>query len=94
MFVRGREDDGLLCENFFRRNNNTETMQKIAKIRLEDLLTRGGIKMLYQINMELEINFTLVQYMRLSEAITFFLAKKEGIAPAVPIGISVFSYFL
>jgi hypothetical protein len=48
--------------------------------------------MLYQINMELEINFTLVQYMRLSEAITFFLAKKEGIAlaPAVPIGISVF----
>ena len=48
---------------------------------------RGGVKSLAQINTEFEVDFTLNTYMRLSEALTYFLEKKENVPPAVPVGI-------
>jgi hypothetical protein len=78
--VRGRRDPGLLCRQFFGRNTTNDLLEKIALIRLEDITERNGIKTLDQLNMDVNINFSLVEYMRLSEAITFFLDKKKRCA--------------
>jgi hypothetical protein len=88
--VRGRRDPGLLCRQFFGRNTTNELLEKIALIRLEDITDRNGIKTLDQLNMDVNINFSLVEYMRLSEAITFFLDKKKDAPVAIPIGVQAF----
>jgi hypothetical protein len=90
IFVRGRGDHGLLCKRFFGENLPNQILEKIAKLRLEDLLMRGGIKSLAQINTDLGLDFTLVTYMRLSAAITYFIEIKQNVPPAVPIGICAF----
>jgi hypothetical protein len=90
IFVRGRGDNGILCRNFFGNGTPVNLLEKIAKLKLEDLLMRGGMKSLAQINTDFEVDFTLNTYMRLSEALMYFLEKKENIPPAVPIGIGNF----
>jgi hypothetical protein len=90
LFVRGRGENGILCKRFFGENLPNQTLEKIAKLKLEDLLMRGGIKSLAQINTDLGIDFTLVTYMRLSAAITYFMEIKQNVPPAVPIGICTF----
>jgi hypothetical protein len=70
LFVRGKGENGILCKQFFGENLTNQTLEKIAKLKLEDLLMRGGKKILAQINTDLGIDFTLVTYMRLSAAIT------------------------
>jgi hypothetical protein len=90
LFVRGRRDPGLLCRQFFGRNTTNKTLEQIALLRLEDITERNGIKTLDQLNMDVNLNFILVEYMRLSEAITFFLDKKKDVPPAVPIGVQAF----
>jgi hypothetical protein len=90
IFTRGRGDNAILCKNFFGNATPLNIVEKIAKLRLEDLLMRGGIKSLAQINLEFGVDFTLNTYMRLSGALTFFLEKKENVQPAIPIGISAF----
>jgi hypothetical protein len=80
----------ILCKRFFGENLPNQTLEKIAKLKLEDLLMRGGIKSLAQINTDLGIDFTLVTYMRLSAAITYFMEIKQNVPPAVPIGICAF----
>jgi len=37
---RGRNDNGLLCENFFGRNKPFDTFVKIAKLKFEDFFVR------------------------------------------------------
>jgi hypothetical protein len=65
IFVRGRGDHSLLCKRFFGENLPNQILEKIAKLRLEDLLMRGSIKSLAQINTDLGLDLTLVTYMRL-----------------------------
>jgi len=69
---RGRNDNGLLCENFFGRNNSFETFSKIAKLKYEDFFVRNGTKTLNSVNIEFDLNLTLVTYMRLHEALDFY----------------------
>jgi hypothetical protein len=90
LFVRGRGENGILCKRFFGENLPNQTFEKIAKLKLEDLLMRGGIKSLAQINTDFGIDLTLVTYMRLSAAITYFIEIKQNVPPAVPIGICAF----
>ncbi len=90
IFGRGRGDNGILCKRFFGENLPNQILEKIAKLRLEDLLMRGVIKSLAQINTDLGIDFTLVTYMRLSAAITYFIEIKQNVPPAVPVGICTF----
>ncbi len=60
MIRRGANDNGLLCENFFGRNNSYETFSKIAKLKYEDLFVRNGTKTLNSVNIEFDLNLTLV----------------------------------
>ncbi len=90
LFIRGANDNGLLCENFFGRNATFLTLSKIAKIRLEDLLIRDRVKSLDEINEDLGLNLTLVIYMRLSEAITHHLSTKNKLPNTLPVGILPF----
>jgi len=90
LFVRGRGENGILCKRFFGLNLPNQTLEKIANVKLEDLLMRGGIKSLAQINIDLGIDLTLVTYMRLSAAITYFIEIKQNVPPAIPIGICAF----
>jgi hypothetical protein len=41
---RGANDNGLLCENFFGRNNSYETFSKLAKLKYKDFFVRNGTK--------------------------------------------------
>jgi hypothetical protein len=40
--------------------------------------------------MDTRLNFTLVEYMRISEALAFFLEKKKDVPVSVPVSISAF----
>jgi hypothetical protein len=77
LFVRGRRDNGLLFRQFFGRNTPNNIIEIIANLKLEDFVERNAIKTLDQLNMDTCLNFTLVEYMRLSEALVFFLDKKR-----------------
>jgi hypothetical protein len=90
IFVRSQNDRGLICENFFGRHLGFAFFEKIAKLRLEDLMTRGGLKSLDDINNEYDLNLTLVIYMRLQTAVHFFLEKKGGVPPAIPMSAHTF----
>jgi hypothetical protein len=69
---RGENDNGLLCENFFGRHNTFETFSKIAKLKYEDFFVRNGSKTLHSVNLEYDLNLSLVTYMRLHEALAFY----------------------
>jgi hypothetical protein len=75
---RGERDNGLLCENFFGRNNSFETFSKIAKLKYEDFFGRNGTKTLHSVNMEYDLNFSLVTFMRLHEALRFYSRQYEN----------------
>jgi hypothetical protein len=51
--------------------------KKLAKLRFEDFFVRGGTKSLNDINLEFDINLSLVTYMRLHEALEFFVANRR-----------------
>jgi hypothetical protein len=76
--------------SFFGRNIRNNTLEKIATLKLEDLIERNVIKTLDQLNMDTQLNFTLVEYMRISEALAFFLDKKKDVPASVPISITTF----
>ncbi len=57
IFTRGRGDNAILCKIFFENETPLNIVEKIAKLRLEDLLMRGGIKSLAQINPLVAENF-------------------------------------
>jgi len=90
LFVRGRRDNGLLCRQFFGRNTPNNIIEIIANLKLEDFVERNAIKTLDQLNMDTRLNFTLVEYMRISEALAFFLDKKKDVPVSVPVSISAF----
>jgi hypothetical protein len=76
LFRRGRNDDGLLCERFFGKNYGE--LCKIAKLKFEDFFTRRGTKTLDELNREYDLNFSLVTYMRIHEALQFAALKLEN----------------
>jgi hypothetical protein len=76
-FRRGRNDNGILCERFF--GNNYEELRKISKLKFEDFFVRRNVpKSLDELNREFSINFMLVTYMRLHEALEFAANKKAN----------------
>jgi len=62
---RGQDDNGLLCENFFGVQNTYSYFEKIARLQICDIWERGGMKSLDSINLETELNFSLLTYMRI-----------------------------
>jgi hypothetical protein len=90
-FRRGRGDDRILCERFFGQGNNFERMKKIAKLKYEDFFTRGVSKTLDELNTEFELEFTLVDYMRIHAALHFSVnrAGNEG-EPMAPQSLEFF----
>jgi hypothetical protein len=89
---RGANENGLLCENFFGRNNSFETFSKIAKLKYEDFL-RNGAKTLHSVNIEYDLNLSLVTYMRLHEALEFYsrqYVNNEGPSQSLQFFIKTF----
>jgi hypothetical protein len=74
-FRIGRNDDRMLSERFF--GNNFGELERIAKLKFEDLFNRRAPKTLDEINREFNLNFMLVTYMRLHEALEFAASKKR-----------------
>jgi hypothetical protein len=60
------------------RDTGYDDLVKIAKLKFEDLFTRGGPKSLFETNREFDINLSLVTYMRLHEALELYKNKKAG----------------
>jgi hypothetical protein len=91
MFQRSRDDNGMLDEIFFGRDTGYDDLVKIAKLKFEDLFTRGGPKSLFETNREFDINLSLVTYMRLHEALELYKNKKAGNDnPGPAVGIEFF----
>jgi hypothetical protein len=81
-FRRGRDDNDLLCERFFGFNrldpNSKIELRKIALLKFENFFSCGGAKTLDKINPEYDVNFNLVTYMRLHEALQFAVESKRN----------------
>jgi exonuclease III len=77
-FRRGRNDNGILCENFFGARGNFDLCAKLAKLKFEDFFIRGGPKSLADLNNDYDLNFSLVTYMRLHEALGVVVNNNRG----------------
>jgi hypothetical protein len=82
MFKRGRNDNGILDENFFGNYRTSEELQKIAKLGFDDFFVRGRPKTLHQLNLDTGIEFDLNCYMRLHEALQFYIDSRRNDEPA------------
>ncbi len=82
MFKRGRNDNGILDENFFGNRRTFEELQKIARLVLDDFFVRGRPKTLHQLNLDTGIEFDLNFYMRLHEALQFYIDSRRNDEPA------------
>jgi hypothetical protein len=78
-FRRGRNDERILCERFFGLNGNDHLeLRKLAKLKYEDFFVRRAAKSLDELNREYELNFTLVTYMRLHEALQYAVDRQAN----------------
>ncbi len=93
-FRRGRNDDGILCENFFGARGNFAPCTKLAGLRFENFFVRGGPKSLADLNTEYDLNFSLVTYMRLHEALGVTVNNKrdEEVKPTMSLEFFVKSF--
>jgi hypothetical protein len=93
-FRRGRNDNGLLCERFFGFNrldpNSEIELRKIALLKFENFFSHGGAKTLDEINREYDLNFNLVTYMRLHEALQFAVDSKRNADTDLSLSIEYF----
>jgi hypothetical protein len=80
-FRRGRDDERLLCENFFDTRNNFELTCKIAKLKFEDFFVRNRAKSQNDLLTEYGIDLNLVTYMRLHEALQFAVDSRRNNDP-------------
>jgi len=82
-FRRGRNDDRILCERFFGLNVNDHfELRKIAKLKYDDFFVRRAAKSLDEINREFNLNFSLVTYMRLHEALRYAVDRRANVNEA------------
>jgi hypothetical protein len=77
-FRRGRDDDRLLCENFFDTRDNFDMNCKIAKLKFEDFFVRNQPKSQNSLLVEFGIDLNLVTYMRLHEALQFAVDSRRN----------------
>jgi hypothetical protein len=85
IFKRGRNDNGILCNNFFRLENTFEQLEKIAKLKFEDFFNQAGApRSLQEINLDFNIDLSLATYMRLHEALQFYVSKLRNIDASKP----------
>jgi hypothetical protein len=90
MFKRGRNDNGLLDENFFGRNLSFETYSKIACLKFDDFFTNGRQKTLDQLCDDSGVNFSLVTYMRIHEALQFYVLSRRNDEPSPDQSVATF----
>jgi hypothetical protein len=81
MFKRGRNDDGILDENFFGFNRSFAEFMRIAKMKFDDFFVRGRPKSLNQLNLDSGIDFDLNCYMRIHEALQFYITTRRNDEP-------------
>jgi hypothetical protein len=75
--VRGPADTGILNGGFFSGNVPVLNMEKISKLRITDLFRNGNFLSLDEISANLEIEFSLATYLRLSGSILGYKYRQE-----------------
>jgi hypothetical protein len=90
MFKRGRNDNGLLDENFFGCNLSFDDYKKIACLKFEDFFTNGRQKTLDQLCDDTGINFSLVTYMRTHESLQFYVLSRKNDEPSPDQSVATF----
>jgi hypothetical protein len=95
LFKRGRNDNRILCERFFGFGANSERIQKIARLKYEDFFNRAGSKTLEEVNQQYDLDFTLVDYMRIHESLEFSVRKiRDDMANADPVPPQSLDFFI
>jgi hypothetical protein len=72
LIKRSMLDDGILDVNFFNRNVPVPDISRVSKLRVKDFIFNGVFKTLDDINHDLNMNFSLLTYMRMREALMQF----------------------
>jgi hypothetical protein len=90
MFKRGRNDNGILCENFFGRQNSYEFFKKISELKFEDFFERGRARSLDNFNNSQNLEISLVTYMRLHGAFQFYVDTRRRILPAPSVSLNFY----
>ena len=75
-FKRSRFDNRFLDDNFFRQNPPLD-LRKVYKLTFEQVANKIGMRRLDEINEQFDLNLNLLTYMRLGEAVTFFLRNNN-----------------
>ena len=86
---RGQFDQLPLSENFFRQNPPLD-LAKLVKLTFDDVATVAGLRRLDEINEQLNINMNLVTYMRLGDAVNYFLRQRTRATNGTSIALSAF----
>jgi hypothetical protein len=81
MFKRGRNDNGILDENFFGNNRSFAERELISKLKFDDFFVRGRPKSLHQINLDSGVEFDLNCYMRVHESLQFYVTNRRDDEP-------------
>jgi hypothetical protein len=72
MFRRGENSNHILCESFFGQNRPYGHLEIIATLKFEDFFDRNHPKALDELNRQYNVQFSLVTYMRLHEALQYY----------------------
>jgi hypothetical protein len=75
--VRGPADTGIINERFFAGNFPALNMEKISKLKITDLFRDGNFLSLDEISANLEIDFSLATYLRLSGSVLGYKYRQE-----------------
>jgi hypothetical protein len=90
LFRRGRDDERVICENFFGRNYDRDDLLKIALLKFEDFFVRGRAKSLDNLVLDTGIHFNLNTYLRIHESLQFYSNKVRNLQNSPSVSLEIF----
>ena len=75
LIKRSRDDPRFIDANLLGIDNNPQVVSKIRKATFVDFCINGRMRSLHEINLKLETDLSLITYIRIGQALTFFNSK-------------------
>ena len=72
---RSRDDPRFIDANLLGIDNNLQVISRISKATFADFCISGRMRSLHEINLKLETDLSLITYIRIGQALTFFKSK-------------------
>ena len=75
LIKRSRDDPRFIDANLLGIDNNPQVVSKIRKATFVDFCINGRMRSLHEMNLKLETDLSLITYIRIGQALTFFNSK-------------------